>query len=182
MSSNQQQRDNRLIYPEVQAPNDHFDQVREYPQIYEEVSISDRTSTAHSFDSESGMQVHQPQDADAAPQQASDDLCAESVEAKKANLQKWQRKHRRCSCALLVLACIFMLFAGVHLLFPPPFHKMMKHAGGRGPHDKQAPPMMHEGPHHRFQDEERFDEPPRGGRKGGRHLRREGPGDFGFEK
>ena len=52
----------------------------------------------------------------------------------------------------------------------------MKH-GGRGPHDRQAPPMMHEGPEHRFQDDdkERFDE--RRGRKGGRHLRRDGKGD-----
>ena len=164
-----------MIYPEVQAPSDHFDQMRECPQIYEEVPISDRTSTAHSFDSESGMYAQQPQDsAGSETAQSSDDLCAESVEAKKANLKKWRQKHRCCSWALIFLAVIFMSCACIHLLFPPPLHKMMKH-DGRGPHDRQAPPMMNEGPHHRFQDEERFDE--RHGRKGGRHLRRDGKGD-----
>ena len=176
------QQDSRLIYPEVQAPDaDHFDQMREHPQIYEEVPISDRTMTANSFDSESGMYAAQPQDSgrsDSEVVQSSEDLCAESVASKKANLQKWQRKHRRCSIALLVLAVVFMTCAGFHLLFPPRFDKMMKH-GGRGPHERQAPPMDHEGPRgHRFEGDEHmgFDER-RDGRRGGRHLRRDGKGD-----
>ena len=135
--------------------------MRNNPQIYEEVPATDRTmNTTQSFDSESGIVDHE-----------SDDLCQESLAQKKATLQKWQRKHRRCSLALLILACLFMACSGFHLLFPPRFDKMMKH-GGRGPHDRHAEPKFaeHGGKFgHDGEEEHRGDR-----RHGGRHLRRDG--------
>jgi len=168
------QRDSRLIYPEVHAPDDHFDQMRRNPQIYEEDPVSDRSSahlnTTQSFDSESGI-VEQPQESGC--NQQSDDLCVESLTEKKAILHKWQRKHRRCSLALLILACVFMACSSFHLLFPPRFDKMMKH-GGRDPHEKHAEPRFAEEKeqHRRRGDHDGDDEEFRGGKHhGGRHLR-----------
>ena len=156
-----------MIYPEVHAPDkqtDHFDEMRNNPQIYEEVPVTDRTlNTTQSFDSESGIAVHE-----------SDDLCQESLAQKKATLQKWQRKHRRCSLALLILACLFMACSSFHLLFPPRFDKMMKH-GGRGPHERHAEPKFAEHGDRFGKDME--EDHPRGERRhGGRHLHRDGKG------
>lgn len=92
----------------------------------------------------------------------SEDLCAESIASKKATLQKWQRKHRRCSCALMILALVFMALSSIHLLFPPRFEHMqkwMQKHGQRDPHDRQAPVEHGNGKHHGH---------------GGRHLRRGG--------
>ena len=92
-----------------------------------------------------------------------EDLCAESITKKKALLQKWQRKHKRCSCALLVLAIIFMACSSFHLLFPPRFDKMMdkmNQHGHRGPHEQQTPAKHHDNGKH--------------GGHGGRHLRHGG--------
>lgn len=129
--------DSRLIYPEVQPPSEPYDPRRNRAYAYDEVPVHDRTSTASSVLTEDSPR-RQPQDHGIIEQPSANnddiDLFEENLKAKNEDLQKWQRKLRKCSCCIKLLAFMFMVCAAVHLLFPAFMMKKMRHGHHGGPH------------------------------------------------
>lgn len=132
------------------------------------MSISDRSSTAHSFDSESGS-IEQPQDGRVGitmedySVDSVTDQCQESIPQKAATLQKWQRRHKRCSCGVLVLSLIFMACSSFHILFPPKFDQMMKWHQ-KSPHERSASGEHHGNREHGQNDDGEHEHHGHGGR------------------
>lgn len=110
---------------------DHFEAERRNPQIYEEVT----TSSHRSFDADTEASFVQ-----GIPQRQSvisndeEDLFEEKLVEKKADLNKWQNKLRKCSCCLKSVALISMLCAGAHLIWPTSLHDMLEKQSRGGHH------------------------------------------------
>ena len=79
-----EQRDPRLVYPEVQAPSeDHFEAIRRGPQLYDEVPVSDRSSTV------SGRPIQDDSVIYISDEEEESDLFADRLAAEKVSLGKW---------------------------------------------------------------------------------------------
>ena len=130
---------------------------------YDELPVSDHNSTVNSLgDSEANLNteiVTEPSSAD----QLEDGLVWE-----KAQMDKWGRKLRKCSCCLKIISVLFMAMSAWALVFPPKLEHMREHFMHRQEFGS------HEFGRHGGRDQRPFHENGPGPRRGGRQHE----GDF----